>query len=1475
MRFVRLFLLLLPLSGMAQNLLRFPSEILSTKKSFDQSRIALTTVDSVYIVDATNFSIIKQWKHNEPLPIVVDFHPYNNNVLLLQRNNINASSIPALSDAERLKFYFRYQKTWTETPTDSITLWDINKAEKLRTATGSFYIQFGRKDGEYAGIMNQVYTYQYQGATNYSARAAELFTSDGDSSKTTRIPKAGRRLLMDHRKKNLAISWYDGYINGRSVYSFSIMRFRDHAQLFRIDSLPEIVGDFCFDLTGDKIAISASFQKENDPSIRLYEVATGKLLQELKGAGEQLSFSDDNKLLQYRTDDGNWIQWDIAHNKNVQKVWAGLTSLWSLDNIVSIGDQLLISGVSWAGIPMNSDKIFRLESVRLSDVKLFSTINDPVTGPLTDSNAFTMQLNDISEDARLGRADIRFNNDRTLFTSTQENQLQIWNTALRKKILQRNFPRSIKAFPDRTGNNIMVVEDNGQQSYSEYRMHLLSLRENTNYTSGPILDSDTTLNGSFNRCNCLPDPIINNTWTCTDGGGTIWRVSGQQLSQKAVVRIPDFRITTMDQTTDGIVWVMGFNKNEDRLIAQVDLVKGTSTIVKKTDTDRFYPDGNGFWTWNSQDDSTLSYWENGSLRSSLKLSGRVIRVEKYFNRDALFVQLEKGSYQFWQLIKDRKDSLPIHRTEWINARFYPLKDNTILTEARNLHTIINEGAYTINWTITSPYILRNTNFDVSPSGRFVLIQNHVVDLKEIAQWNINKYNPAQLLQDTGSLKWVEIISDVDYSGQKAGFSIIRLEKNGRDTVFGKKWFRAEKVDPFAFNHEQLAISENKRWLITSPEIGKGKNSPPVLWDMQTMDGRALGSGKENTMAYFADDDRSIIVSSYKLSPDGLTKNELIEYYTLEPLKKIKEIKRVAALNVLIPESRDRYSINNRNVEWFEFAHDSLRLKRRYFSRDYLEFASFHEPSGLIVAGTYSGSIHFWERNGSSSPATTLNAHHAAIVRMETRGDRLYTLGADGSITITHIPDKKILVRIITLQRAQGISMAIYTPEGFYKADPALATSLHFVKNGSIYPLSSFEYQGNRPDKVYGNIGLADQGFIELLKQSWEARLKRAGIKAAEKPAVPIFPFIDWNRKNSAALVTDSVFTIDLKVVDAQAGKSTLFIRDNGVPVGSKNGIIVNSAPDPIAQRFSFHLNEGKNHISVIAVNARGEESIEQEFDVYYQPAQKKIRRVFYAGIGVSKYKDSAYNLRYAAKDVNDISEKLEPYFDSVYSFTLTNENASKQNINKLHEWLKKTGADDIVILSLSGHGMIAEGKGFFFAPHEMNFNDPAQSGISMSDLENLLDDIPARKRLLLLDACHSGEEWSDTTQRNSLPEGVSITRGGKIKSASGNSTAPKRQSFLLMKELFSDLSRGNGAFMISAAGSTEFAYEGKEWKNGVFTRSFLEALHELRYRDSFKGAQTIPVSELRKLIYDKVSTLTKGMQNPTSRQENGWWDWEL
>jgi uncharacterized caspase-like protein len=83
--------------------------------------------------------------------------------------------------------------------------------------------------------------------------------------------------------------------------------------------------------------------------------------------------------------------------------------------------------------------------------------------------------------------------------------------------------------------------------------------------------------------------------------------------------------------------------------------------------------------------------------------------------------------------------------------------------------------------------------------------------------------------------------------------------------------------------------------------------------------------------------------------------------------------------------------------------------------------------------------------------------------------------------------------------------------------------------------------------------------------------------------------------------------------------------------------------------------------------------------------------------------------------------------------------ATRENILAVKQKLMQTHVDDEVILYVSGHGLLDKNFDFYFATYDMNFSNPEEKGILYDDLEGLLDGIPARKKLLLMDACHSGE----------------------------------------------------------------------------------------------------------------------------------------
>ncbi|HEX4877241.1 MAG TPA: caspase family protein, partial [Chitinophagaceae bacterium] len=154
------------------------------------------------------------------------------------------------------------------------------------------------------------------------------------------------------------------------------------------------------------------------------------------------------------------------------------------------------------------------------------------------------------------------------------------------------------------------------------------------------------------------------------------------------------------------------------------------------------------------------------------------------------------------------------------------------------------------------------------------------------------------------------------------------------------------------------------------------------------------------------------------------------------------------------------------------------------------------------------------------------------------------------------------------------------------------------------------------------------------------------------------------------------------------------------------------------------------------------------------------------------------------------------------------------------------------------------------------------------ELENLLDSIPARKKLMFIDACHSGEvDKEEGIAMQKMADSLGLSKGIDL----GNTAATTQQvglknSFELMQSLFVNVGKSTGATIISAAAGNQFALERGDLKNGVFTSSLLEAMNNY---------PTIKISELKKIVGERVEQLTNGMQKPTSRNENIAVDWSL
>ncbi len=251
-------------------------------------------------------------------------------------------------------------------------------------------------------------------------------------------------------------------------------------------------------------------------------------------------------------------------------------------------------------------------------------------------------------------------------------------------------------------------------------------------------------------------------------------------------------------------------------------------------------------------------------------------------------------------------------------------------------------------------------------------------------------------------------------------------------------------------------------------------------------------------------------------------------------------------------------------------------------------------------------------------------------------------------------------------------------------------------------------------------------------------------------------------------------------------------------------------------------------------------------------------------------------MKYADKDIRDIARFLAKAYPGITIDTLLNEQVTKANIQKLAARLKATAPDEKVMISFSGHGLLDKNKKFYYATHDLDFDVPAEAGFSMTDITAMLQHIPARYRMITLDACHSGDivQTSNAPQIRTevLPEPPtgSGTKGNILLGAKVDKDATKLLRSMQM--VFTDQLSNTGINLIAASSGTEFALEGKQWSNGVFTYALLNGW-SFGARENRSYSQ-VHYRALKQYLQQTVAEITKGRQTPNTVMENGeinWW----
>jgi len=502
---------------------------------------------------------------------------------------------------------------------------------------------------------------------------------------------------------------------------------------------------------------------------------------------------------------------------------------------------------------------------------------------------------------------------------------------------------------------------------------------------------------------------------------------------------------------------------------------------------------------------------------------------------------------------------------------------------------------------------------------------------------------------------------------------------------------------------------------------------------------------------------------------------------------------------------------------------------------------------------------------------TLKGHSAPLadLRFIAGGRYLLSAARDGKLIIWDMKDGSRVYDIIQLR--DGFSYLLMTDQNYYLGSREAMNELNFIWNDKAWSYEPFDLTLNRPDLVLGKIGQAGSGdLLPVLRQAWGKRVLRSG-QTPEQAA----KFPDLEQLPAAEIVEQKIdnFRLYLKTkYSSKAGLLDYQVRINGVPAYSQGRGIIAAAGNSIEVMDTLDLLEQINIVQLYCRDKLKRESPRKTLFFQLPEVERRDRRIF-VGIGVSDYKESEYHLRYPAKDVADLSGSFlrEKRYDT--AVLLTNEKACRDSIVALKKFLSSLRPMDELVISFNGHGVVDSALNFYFAPYDMVFADPAKKGLSYDAITDLLRSSPARKKLCLIDACHSGaldKEEKYTIIKDSL---VVAGQRGVVVTSSATTSSTGMSSFKLMQYLFTDLADNDGSIILSAAGGDEVAFEGDEWNNGAFTYCIRNGL-EKKEADLDSDGQ-VTVSELKNYISRWVQAVTGGRQQPMVRQDNIRLQWVL
>ena len=534
-------------------------------------------------------------------------------------------------------------------------------------------------------------------------------------------------------------------------------------------------------------------------------------------------------------------------------------------------------------------------------------------------------------------------------------------------------------------------------------------------------------------------------------------------------------------------------------------------------------------------------------------------------------------------------------------------------------------------------------------------------------------------------------------------------------------------------------------------------------------------------------------------------------------------------------------------------------------KDIVNSVCFLSSKNQFISGSNDNMVILWDIN-NEKPLKKLIGHENSVnfVSSFCNDNFFISISDDFKCKVWDMERLKEVLSLTSLNYGRWI---ISNPDKYYYCPKESVYKIGFKSGLNIFDYKQFDIIYNRPDIILNKLNLIDSNTVNIYYSAVLKRYKKMHktINPKNELNKPILEIS--NLSNLEFITSKDTIPLIINILDSLYNIDRVNVYVNEVTIYGLNGNILRDLNTNKINNLILNipLVAGKNTIEVNCFNIAGIESLSK---IIYINCIHNFEKpnLYLVSIGVSEYADSIYNLKYADEDALAITNLFtkggSTQYGKVVDFTLLNEYATLENIQKIKTELVQTKVNDKIIVFFSGHGLLDDSLDYYLGTYNTNFRNPIEGSLPYDSLETLLDGIPARYKLLFIDACHSGELDKEDIIifKESIIIDTNVLFRGDIKKLG------MQYTFELMKELFIDLRRNTGTTVISSAGGTQLSAEANEWGNGAFTYCLLQGLQDNKAETD--GEPGITVSEIMNYLETAVPELTKNTQQPTSRSEN-------